>query len=61
MEIYGSQQVDVGNMYEIMVVDDDAVQLDMVEQLLDQEGYGVLKARSARKRSPDRPRPRMCL
>lgn len=35
-------------MYEILVVDDDAIQLDMVETLLDQEGYDVLKARSAK-------------
>lgn len=35
-------------MYEILVVDDDAIQLEMVETLLDQEGYEVLKARSAK-------------
>lgn len=35
-------------MYEILIVDDDAVQLNMVEQLLDQEGYLVHKARTAK-------------
>jgi two-component system alkaline phosphatase synthesis response regulator PhoP len=35
-------------MYEILVVDDDATQLTMIEQLLDQEGYKVLKARTAK-------------
>lgn len=36
------------NMYEILVVDDDVMQLKMVEQMLHQEGYDVLKAQSAR-------------
>jgi DNA-binding response OmpR family regulator len=34
-------------MYEILVVDDDIKQLNIVGQLLDQEGYDVLKARTA--------------
>lgn len=33
-------------MYKILIVDDDINVLEMVEQLLDQEGYTVLKARS---------------
>jgi DNA-binding response OmpR family regulator len=33
-------------MYKILIVDDDVNILQMVEQLLDQEGYTVLKARS---------------
>jgi DNA-binding response OmpR family regulator len=35
-------------MYDILVVDDDPKQLDMIEQLLDQEGYGVITAQTPR-------------
>ena len=34
-------------MYEILVVDDDIKQLSIVGQTLNQEGYDVVKARTA--------------
>lgn len=50
-------------MYKILVVDDDVMNLRMIEQLLDQEGYQIVTARTALEalRLAQSERPHLCI